>query len=135
MDLHKTSRHNGGVRVYVALTDGEWYRYLAERSASEANFWQPSGGRQFRALRIGEPFLFKTHYPQNKIVGIKRYRRDRSCSQTLKSGVYCSGMCFSSPRRSLSLAQMTSRRILFKEKPTIRPLVDREATSRRSSLV
>ncbi|MQA16628.1 MAG: HNH endonuclease [Pseudonocardiaceae bacterium] len=57
------------MRVYVALTDGEWYRYLAERSASEVNFWQPAGGRQFRALDIGEPFLFKTHYPENKIVG------------------------------------------------------------------
>jgi putative restriction endonuclease len=33
------------------------------------NFWQPSGGREFRILEPGEPFFFKTHYPHNKAVG------------------------------------------------------------------
>jgi len=33
------------------------------------NFWQPGGGRQFRALSPGQPFLFKLHYPENAIVG------------------------------------------------------------------
>ncbi len=58
------------VRGYVGVTDGEWYRYLAARpELVEVNFWQPSGGRHFRALAPGEPFFFKTHYPHNRVVG------------------------------------------------------------------
>src|SRR5262245_49722976 len=36
---------------------------------TEVNFWQPSGGREFRVLTPGEPFFFKTHYPHNRVVG------------------------------------------------------------------
>jgi len=35
----------------------------------EVNFWQPSGNQQFRALQVGEPFLFKLHSPEDYIVG------------------------------------------------------------------
>jgi putative restriction endonuclease len=35
----------------------------------EVNFWQPSGNVQFRALQLGEPFLFKLHSPDDYIVG------------------------------------------------------------------
>jgi len=58
------------VRAYVGVTDGDWYRFLAARpEITEVNFWQPSGGRVFRALESGEPFLFKTHHPHNRVVG------------------------------------------------------------------
>jgi putative restriction endonuclease len=58
------------VKAYVGVTDGDWYRFLAARPLlQEVNFWQPSGDRQFRVLAIGEPFLFKSHYPQNRVVG------------------------------------------------------------------
>lgn len=60
------------MRVYVGVTDGNWYRFLAARGFAEVNFWQPSGGRGFHALQPGEPFLFKTHYRDrlgNRIVG------------------------------------------------------------------
>jgi len=57
------------VKVYVGVTDNEWYRQLAGRGAGEVNFWQPSGGRRFGAIPQGAPFLFKTHYPDNRIVG------------------------------------------------------------------
>jgi putative restriction endonuclease len=36
---------------------------------TEVNFWQPSGGREFRVLAPGEPFFFKTHAPHNQVVG------------------------------------------------------------------
>ena len=62
--------HNNGVRAYVGVTDGNWYRFLADRpGVTEVNFWQPSGAREFRVLAPGEPFFFKTHYPHNKLVG------------------------------------------------------------------
>ena len=58
------------VKAYVGVTDGDWYRFLAVRPAlQEVNFWQPSGERQFRVLAVGEPFFFKSHYPQNQVVG------------------------------------------------------------------
>ena len=62
--------HNSLVRSYVGVTDGEWYRYLAARpELPEVNFWRPSGGGRFGALSVGEPFFFKTHYPDNRVVG------------------------------------------------------------------
>jgi putative restriction endonuclease len=58
------------VRAYVGVTDAEWYRFLSARpELREVNFWQPSGGREFRVLGTGEPFFFKTHYPHNRVVG------------------------------------------------------------------
>lgn len=53
----------------VAVTDGEWFRFLRNRSdLAEVNFWSPSG-TSFRALSPGELFLFKLHAPLNFIVG------------------------------------------------------------------
>ena len=49
------------MRGYVGVTDNEWYRFLAARpeiSEAEVNFWRPGGGREFRALTVGEPFFF-----------------------------------------------------------------------------
>jgi putative restriction endonuclease len=52
------------------VTDSTWYQFLAARpQVAEVNFWQPSGGREFRVLAPGEPFFFKTHYPHNMVVG------------------------------------------------------------------
>lgn len=57
------------MRAFVGVTDWEWYRFLAERpELDEVNFWRPSG-LGFRALRTGEPFLFKTHAPHDSLVG------------------------------------------------------------------
>ena len=58
------------MNLRVGVTDNDWFRFLAGLAdVDEVNFWQPSGSRQFRALRPGEPFLFKLHQPENFIVG------------------------------------------------------------------
>ena len=58
------------MRFYVGVTDDDWFTYLSARERiDEVNFWQPIGGRQFRILHPGEPFLFKLHSPKNFIVG------------------------------------------------------------------
>ena len=57
------------MRLYVAITDMEWYQFLSGLMPEEVNFWQPSGGSQFRALTPGEPLLFKLHSPNDYIVG------------------------------------------------------------------
>lgn len=57
------------MRLYVAITDAEWYRYLSHINPDEVNFWQPSASTQFRSLGPGEPLLFKLHSPDDYIVG------------------------------------------------------------------
>jgi len=57
------------MKIWVGVTDKNWFQYLSRRSPDEVNFWQPSGSRNFRVLQSGEPFLFKLHSPDNFIVG------------------------------------------------------------------
>lgn len=62
-------RHNHHMRGFIGVTDGQWAAKLRTTGQTEANFWAPSGKHLFRSLKPGEPFLFKTHYPDNRIVG------------------------------------------------------------------
>lgn len=57
------------MKIWVGITDKNWFRSLREARVDEVNFWQPSGSREFRAIQPGEPFLFKLHSPDNFIVG------------------------------------------------------------------
>jgi putative restriction endonuclease len=58
------------MRYFVGVTDYDWYGFLSARPGiDEVNFWQPSGGREFKALQPGDLFLFKLHSPRNFIVG------------------------------------------------------------------
>lgn len=55
---------------YVGVTDSDWFELLrSQPSLEEVNFWQPGGSRQFRALAVGDLFLFKLHSPRNLVVG------------------------------------------------------------------
>jgi putative restriction endonuclease len=57
------------MKIWVGVTDKEWFQFLNQINPDEVNFWQPSGSRVFRALKPGEPFLFKLHSPDNFVVG------------------------------------------------------------------
>jgi putative restriction endonuclease len=58
-----------GVKLVVAVTDGDWFGMLRQQSGvPEVNFWSP-GPKNFKALERGELFLFKLHSPGNFIVG------------------------------------------------------------------
>ena len=58
------------MRVFVAVTDKEWFGYHAScRNVEEVNFWRPSSEASFKALQPGELLLFKLHSPDNYIVG------------------------------------------------------------------
>ena len=57
------------MKIWVGVTDKNWYEHLIRLAPEEVNFWQPSGSRTFRVLQPGEPFLFKLHSPDNFIVG------------------------------------------------------------------
>jgi HNH endonuclease len=58
------------VRLFVAVTDFDWYRNLAASPhLDEVNFWRPGGQSGFKILKPGELLLFKLKAPQNFIVG------------------------------------------------------------------
>jgi len=57
------------MKIWVGVTDEDWFARLSLLKPDEVNFWQPSGSRTFGALQSGEPFLFKLHSPKNFIVG------------------------------------------------------------------
>ena len=45
------------MRIYVGVTDFEWFTLLKSRHPNEVNFWQPNSARNFRAVQEGELFL------------------------------------------------------------------------------
>lgn len=58
------------MNLFLAVTDADWFRFLKARSPlEEVNFWRPGGSSSFRALQLGEPLLFKLHYPVHQVVG------------------------------------------------------------------
>jgi putative restriction endonuclease len=58
------------MQAYVGVTDFSWFDLLRKTpGVEEVNFWQPGGNQLFKSLKPGELFLFKLHYPINKIVG------------------------------------------------------------------
>lgn len=59
------------VKTFVGITDRAWARFLVERpNVTEVNFWQPGGGRNFKVLQRGEPFLFKSKWEDgNQLIG------------------------------------------------------------------
>jgi putative restriction endonuclease len=63
-------KHGGRVKGFIAVTNPDWYRYLLSRpDLDEVNFWRPMGNTPFRALKPGQPFLFKLPFPEHAIVG------------------------------------------------------------------
>lgn len=58
------------MRAQVAVTDTGWFEFLTARPhLREANFWIPSGGPMTMGVRPGEPWLFKSRAPHNRLVG------------------------------------------------------------------
>ena len=52
------------MNFYIGVTDTDWFEYLAGINPDEVNFWNLES-RDFRAINIGELFLFKNKYPDN----------------------------------------------------------------------
>jgi putative restriction endonuclease len=57
------------MKLYVGVTNNEWFRFLSERSPDEVNFWRPRSQSDFKALQPGDLFLFKLHSPLDFIAG------------------------------------------------------------------
>ena len=66
------------MKLYLGVTDYDWYSHLAERAPDEVNFWRPSSRQSFRTLQPAGLFLFKLKSPHNAIGGggfFQRYAR------------------------------------------------------------
>src|SRR5262245_56709320 len=58
------------MNFFVAVTDYDWFQlHAAKASVDEVNFWRPSPDASFKAVQMGEPFLFELHAPRHYIVG------------------------------------------------------------------
>ena len=57
------------MKIYVGITDYDWFKTLKRANCDEVNFWKPGGRTNFKALNEGDLFLFKLHSPNEFIVG------------------------------------------------------------------
>jgi putative restriction endonuclease len=57
------------MKLFVGVTNNEWFRFLAERKPDEVNFWRPRSQTDFKAITQGDVFLFKLHSPLDFIAG------------------------------------------------------------------
>ncbi|MDR0886157.1 MAG: hypothetical protein LBN22_07365 [Clostridiales Family XIII bacterium] len=57
------------MRLFVSVTDKDWFDFLKNSNHTEINFWHPGGKSNFKALTTGEMLLFKLHSPLDYIVG------------------------------------------------------------------
>lgn len=57
------------MKLFVGVTNNEWFRFLAEMKPDEVNFWRPRSQMDFKALQTGDIFLFKLHSPLDFIAG------------------------------------------------------------------
>ena len=57
-------------KFYVGVTDNDWFDFLKQKSPEEVNFWKPGEKSSFKAISIGDPFLFKLRSPRNVIAGV-----------------------------------------------------------------
>jgi len=57
------------MKLFVGVTNNDWFRFLSERNPDEVNFWRPRNQNEFRALKSGDLFLFKLHTPFDFIAG------------------------------------------------------------------
>ena len=58
------------MKIYLGVTDYNWYNYLSGIAPENVNFWQPGGKSNFNVLSPGAPFLFKLKSPFNSIGGV-----------------------------------------------------------------
>src|ERR1039458_4383188 len=57
------------MKLFVGVTNNDWFRFLSERKPDEVNFWRPRSQADFKALQPGDIFLFKLHSPLDFIAG------------------------------------------------------------------
>jgi putative restriction endonuclease len=101
----------GSIKIYVGVTDLDWFEYLSARNPDEVNFWQLGGRSQFRALQPGELFLFKLHSPNKFIVGAGRFGHASIVPMSLAWDA------FGERNGTASLDEMRARMVRYRKEP------------------
>ena len=57
------------MKLFVGVTNNDWFHYHDARKPDEVNFWRPRSQSDFKALQPGDIFLFKLHSPLDYIAG------------------------------------------------------------------
>lgn len=100
------------MRLFVAVTDNEWFAlHLSRSRMEEVNFWRPSPDATFKALSPGELLLFKLHAPDNYIVGGGFFTR------FLQLPVNMAWEVFGEANGVRSLTEMRARIAHYRHKP------------------
>src|SRR3546814_10729120 len=77
------------VKIFVGVTHRPWFNFLEGIAPDEANFWQPSGSGEFKALQPGDLFLFKLKGKDAAIAGggvrSEERRVGKECVSTCRS--------------------------------------------------
>src|ERR1035437_3693173 len=102
--------------AFVGLTDWDWFdRLRSIPDLDEVNFWQPSPGGGFAALRPGEPFIFKLHRPRDLIVGCAFF------AHYSRLPVSLAWDAFRTKNGTASLAEMRTRVQRYRRTPSSGP--------------
>jgi putative restriction endonuclease len=65
------------MKLFVGVTNNEWFHSLARLAPDEVNFWRPRSQMDFKAISTGDLFLFKLHSPLDFIVRGGVFQRHR----------------------------------------------------------
>jgi hypothetical protein len=84
------------MKLFVGVTNNDWFRFLSERQPDEVNFWRPRSQTDFKALQPGDLFLFKLHSPLDFIAGATRSCRCRSPGRRSARKTACRTLILSS---------------------------------------
>ena len=71
------------MKMYVGITDHDWFKLLRQEKCDEVNFWTP-GSTPFKALQMNDLFLFKL---TNADVRSPEKRHSRCCRQPILSRI------------------------------------------------
>ena len=128
---------------YIALTDPDWYSFLrAHPRVDEVNFWQPHGGRTFRAVRPGDLFFFKLRAPQKAIAGFGFFERYESlpawlawdCFEEMNGASRVSSSFSANTTTCGQVRLMTQTRFFPGSSGSPKPFYRRVSMSRRRSM-
>ncbi|HEV2249702.1 MAG TPA: HNH endonuclease [Candidatus Limnocylindria bacterium] len=100
------------MKIWVAVTDRDWFRHLSNLAPDEVNFWQPSAERAAVTLEPGAPFLFKLHAKDGgRIVGGGYF------AHYTRLPVHLAWDAFGQKNGAATLVQMTTRISRYRKGP------------------
>lgn len=105
------------MKFWVGVTDKRWFDFLSKIQPDEVNFWRPSSTLNFKAIKPGEPFLFKLHSPNNFIVGGGFYVRHTTLPLSIAWEVF--GEKNGTPNKDMLHKRITQYRKGFEPDPII----------------